>query len=122
MLELLADSPDGVIGVKAVGTITADDYRDVLDPAVEDVLKTHEGLRVVIVLGPEWEGMSAGAVWEDLKMGLSKLTKWKRCAAVTDRGWVEHATKAFGWMEPGKVKVFELDQQDDAIAWAAAED
>jgi hypothetical protein len=41
---------------------------------------------------------------------------------VTDRDWVEHATKAFGWMEPGKVKVFELDEQDAATTWAAADD
>ena len=62
MIELQPGAPDGVIVMKAVGTLTADDYDDVLEPAVADLLKTHDGLRVVIVLGPEWEGMSAGAV------------------------------------------------------------
>jgi hypothetical protein len=122
MIELEGGAPEGVIVMKAVGTLTADDYDDVLEPAVAHVLQLHDGLRVVIILGPDWDGMTAGAVWEDLKMGLGKLTKWERCAVVTDRDWIEHATKAFGWMEPGKVEVFGLDEQPDAVAWASADD
>jgi hypothetical protein len=122
MIELLTGAPDGVILCKATGKISADDYTKTLAPAVEATLKTHGELRVAIVLGPDWEGMTVEAVWEDLKLGLSKLTKWKRCAVVTDKEWVEYATKAFGWMTPGSVKVFELDQEADAIAWAGAED
>jgi hypothetical protein len=121
MLELLTDAPEGVIAVKAVGTLTAEDYRDVLDPVVEEVLAEHDGLRAVIVLGPEWDGMTVGAVWQDLRIGLGKISKWQRCAVVTDRDWVEHAMKAFAWIEPGDVKTFELDDLDDAMTWAAAD-
>jgi hypothetical protein len=32
VIELLQDLPPGVIGFRAVGTVTAADYRDVLDP------------------------------------------------------------------------------------------
>ena len=29
-------------------------------------------------------GITGGAVWEDLKMGIERLTKWKRIALVTE--------------------------------------
>jgi hypothetical protein len=41
---------------------------------------------------------------------------------VTNREWIEHATKAFAWIKPGAVKVFALDQVDDAMVWAAGDD
>jgi hypothetical protein len=122
MLETVPGAAEGVIAYEAVGKITSDDYRKTLEPAVEALLAAHDGLRVVLVLGNRWEGMSATAVWDDLRVGLSKFRKWKRCAVVTNRAWIEHATKAFGWLTPGEVKVFELDELHDALAWAAADD
>ena len=122
MLEMLPGAPDGVLAFKAVGEVTADDYRKVLDPAVHDTIAKHGGVRFVYVLGPEWTGYSAGAIWEDKRIGLAEWAKWERCAVVSDRDWIEHLTKAFAWLVPGKVKVFELDGLDDAMAWAAASD
>jgi hypothetical protein len=40
-------------------------------------------------------------------------------AFVTDVEWMVHATAAFGWMTPGDVKHFPLDQRAEAIAWVA---
>lgn len=122
MLGILPNAPDGVLAVKPIGDLTADDYRDVLEPAVDAMLAAHGELRAVIVLGPEWNGTTAGAVWQDLRIGLSKITKWKRCAVVTNRDWIEHATNAFAWMKPGAFKVFALGDVDDAMTWAAADD
>jgi hypothetical protein len=118
--EVLEGSPSKqVIAVKAVGKLTGDDYEQTLQPLVDEQLKKSDGLRIVIVLGPEWEGMTAGAVWDDFKMGMGKLGKWKRCAVVTDRDWIETATKAFAWMTPAEAKVFETDELADAMKWAS---
>ncbi len=121
MYEVLPGTAENVLGFKAVGKITPDDYKKTLDPAIDAYLKDHDGVRIVLELGPEWEGMTVGAMWDDLKLGLSKVTKWKRIAVVTDRDWLEHATKAFGWATPGEVKVFETGEVADALTWAAAD-
>ena len=39
---------------------------------------------------------------------------------MTDKDWIETALKAFGWMTPGDVKMFEPGQESEALAWAAA--
>jgi hypothetical protein len=122
MLETLPGAPEGVLAYEAVGKITAEDFKKTLEPAVEAVLSSHDGLRVVLVLGDRWEGMRVAAVWDDLRVGFSKFRKWKRCAVLTDREWIEHGTKAFGWLTPGEVKLFELDELPAALAWAAADD
>jgi hypothetical protein len=122
-LEVVPGSPaENVLMVRASGKLTADDYTKTLDPALAEHQKHGDGLRVVLVLGKDFEGMTLQAAWEDLKMGLSKFSDWKRCAVVTDKDWVETALKAFGWMSPGEVKAFDLGEESDAMAWAAASD
>jgi hypothetical protein len=117
MLTTMTDVPDGVIGFEVEGELHAADYRDVLLPALERAAEAGD-VRFVIVI-PEWKGMSGGAVWQDLKVGVQHLRAWKRIALVTDVEWMTHLTSVFGWMTPGETKVFTLAERADAIAWAA---
>jgi hypothetical protein len=122
-IEVVPGSPaENVLMVKATGKLTGDDYTKTLEPALAAQEKKGDGLRVVIALDKEFEGVTLEGFWEDLKMGLSKFSKWKRCAVVTDKDWIETALRAFGWMSPGDVKAFEPGQEADAAAWAAAND
>ncbi len=118
MLRAIPDLPPGVIGFEAVGEVHADDYRDVLRPAI-DAAVASGGVRLVYVLGPEFSGYSAGASWQDAKLGLDHMSSWERTAVVSDHAWVEHLVGALGWMVPGEVCRFALDERDDAVRWAA---
>jgi hypothetical protein len=121
VLKRLENLPPGVIGYEADGKLHADDYRDILLPDVRAVIERGDEVRVVLVF-PDWDGLSGGALWQDLKMGVEHLTKWKRIALVTDIEWMTHLTAMFGWMTAGDMKHFPLAERDDAIAWAAADD
>jgi stage II sporulation SpoAA-like protein len=118
MIKELSDLPEGVIGFEAAGKLQAEDYRDVILPALERAAASGE-VRFVVVIG-EFKGMSGGALWQDLKVGVEHLRAWKRIALVTDIDWMAHVTSLFGWMTPGEVRHFPLAQRDEAIAWAAA--
>jgi hypothetical protein len=120
MLEPVEQLPPGVIGFEAKGELHSSDYKDVLLPAIQEVLDRGDDVRIVLVFG-SFEGLSGGAVWEDMKMGVSHLTKWKRIALVTDVEWMVHLTKLFGWLTPGEMKRFPLAERADAIEWAAEE-
>ena len=117
MIKELSDLPQGVIGFEATGTLSAEDYRDVILPALERASASGE-VRFVIVI-PELHGMSGGALWQDLKMGIEHLRAWKRIALVTDIEWMNLMTTLFGWMTPGEVRHFPLAQRNKAITWAA---
>ena len=117
MIEALSDLPSGVIGFEVADTVKAEDYRDVILPALERAAASGE-VRFVVVIA-EFHGMSGGALWQDLKVGIEHLRAWKRIALVTDIEWMHHMTTLFGWMTPGEVRHFTLGQRDEAIAWAA---
>ena len=102
MIQLLTDLPAGVVGMEAVGHVEADDYTNVVEPAVRAALQHSDKVRLLYVLGEGFEGYSAAASWEDAKLGIGHWSAWERIAIVTDRGWIRDALKAFGWMFPGR--------------------
>jgi hypothetical protein len=115
MIKELDELPAGVIGFEAGGKIAAEDYRDVVLPALEQAAKTGD-VRFLIVMR-DFDGITGGAIWEDLKVGFEHLRSWKRIALVTDISWMSHLTDLFGWMTPGETKTFSVDQKDEAIQW-----
>ena len=119
MIRVLTDLPPDVLGVEATGKVTDDDYEKVLIPTIQEHRKAHEKIRFVYVMGEDFDGWTLGAMWDDAKLGLRDARAWEKIALVSDEDWVEHTVKAFGWMVPGEVRVFELDDLDDALAWAA---
>jgi hypothetical protein len=119
MLKLIEDLPDGVVGVEAHGKVTAEDYEDVLVPAVE-AARTHGKVRLLYVFGDDFPDYTAGAAWEDTKLGLGHLRSWERIAIVSDEDWLRRAIGGLGWLMPGEIKVFETDDLDDAREWVAS--
>jgi hypothetical protein len=120
MIRQLTDLPEGVLGFEVDGKIHSDDYTSTLIPAIEAQIADGQEVRVVIVF-PEFDGLSKAALWDDVKMGADHLHKWKRTALVTDVDWMHHVVTLFGWMSPGDVKHFPLAERDAAIAWAASD-
>jgi hypothetical protein len=118
VIEPLDDLPDGVIGFDVTGKVHADDYTGTLVPAIEQAAAAG-GVRLVLVF-ESFDGLSGGAAWQDLKMGVEHLKGWERTALVTDVEWMSHLVTLFGWMSPGEFRHFPLAERDAAIAWAAA--
>jgi SpoIIAA-like len=122
VLTLLADLPDAVVGVEARGRVTAEDYARVLVPAVEAARgQSGDGrVRLLYVLGRESPDYTAGAAWEDTKLGLGHLRSWERIAVVGDADWLRHAIHGLGWIVPGEVRVFGTDELDSAREWVTS--
>ena len=118
MIRVMDGLPDNVLGVEATGKVTDADYEQVLTPAVEAKIAAHGKIRYVYVLGEEFEGWTLGGMWEDAKLGGGELGNFEKIAVVTDKDWIRHTVKGFGWMIPGDVKVFAVAELEDAIAWA----
>jgi len=116
------DVPPGVIGLRASGKLTRDDYREVLEPALKEAVGSGEA-RVLFVL-PDFDGLEGGAWIEDVKTGLgvefTDRAAWKRLAFVTGVDWVAKATRMFTWAMPGELGVYEMDDLDEARSWVAA--
>ena len=117
MIKQLSGLPAGVIGFEVTGTVTAEDFRDVILPAVDTAARSGD-VRFMIVI-PEFRGMTPGALWEDLRVAMENFRKWKRIALITDIEWMHHMTSLFGWMIPGEVKTFPVAETRRAIDWVS---
>jgi hypothetical protein len=119
MLERIPDLPDTVLGFRASRELTSDDYRNVLVPAVEASLRSRDKVRLLYVLGDEVTGLSAGAAWEDTKVGVAHITRWEKIAVVTDKEWLRHSVNIFGYLIPGEIKAYTTADEGNARAWIA---
>lgn len=117
MIRVIEGLPDSVVAVSGVGEVSSDDYVSTLDPAIDAALEKYDKIRLLYVLGDDFDRYSGGAMWQDTKVGLSHWTSFEKIAVVTDEDWIENGVKAFGWMIPGEVKTFDDDDLDEAKAW-----
>ncbi|HVO55815.1 MAG TPA: STAS/SEC14 domain-containing protein [Solirubrobacterales bacterium] len=121
MIERLADAPAGVSAFRASGEVSADDYRQVLESDLGAAAEAGE-IRLLYVLDSDFS-MTAGAYLQDTKLGLgigyAHHSAWKRTAIVTDLDWLRRSLHAFAWMVPGELRVFAIDELEEAKAWVA---
>ena len=97
--------------------MTGEDYEEVLILAVERQLERHAKIRLLCVLGSEFGGYSAAAMWDDAKIGMEHPFSWERIAVATDNDGYRRLIKGFGFMVPGKVRLFDVADLDAARAW-----
>jgi hypothetical protein len=120
VLETIAGLPDNVLGIKASGEITADDYRTVLVPAVKRVLEGEGKVRMLFVYDEDVTGLSIGGAWQDTKLGLGHYTRWEKVAVVTNREWLRHSVDIFGYLVPGEMKAFTTEKEAEARTWVSS--
>lgn len=117
MLKKMTDVPPGIEALKVVGKISKEDYEKVFEPLFDDARKHGSRIRLLYQVGPEYQGFTPAAAWEDLKIGPRALRLFDGCAVVTDIGWIREWTQVVGFLLPWPVRVFGDEQRDMAIDW-----
>jgi hypothetical protein len=121
MIRLLNDMPVGVLGLEAVNDVEKEDYENVVVPAVDAAIAEQGKVRLVYVLGPEFDDYEGEAAWEDLKLGARHPGSFERMAIVTDARWAGPAIKVFSVLWPGQARAFPLSELESAKRWAATD-
>jgi hypothetical protein len=121
MIEALPNFPEGVVALRCAGQIARQDYERVVIPTLEAAVQRHTKLRMYCQVD-SLSGMSPGAMWDDVKVGVEHLTRWERVAVVTDIDWIGKATKLYAFLMPFEVRVFPLAEAEKARAWIVGPD
>jgi len=120
MVETLTDLPPGVLGFRASGQVTSNDFSRVTDP-IYAALGRGERLNIYVELADDFAGLDPGALRQGreaaLAVGLRHRSSFQRLALVTDNDWVRGYVNAYGWVMPGEVHVFEPGRRGEARAW-----
>ena len=62
MIETLSGYPDNVVGFRANGHVSRQNYETIVIPAVEAAFTQHPSLRLYYQLDSDFEGMGPGAM------------------------------------------------------------
>ena len=117
MIHLMENMPQNVIGLEAVGKVTWEDYESTILPQIEAKQREFDKIRLMYVLGGDFEGYTAGAMWEDATLAFKRPGSWERIAVVSDSDSLRKAMALFSWMVPGEVKMYQVSEKDEAKSW-----
>jgi hypothetical protein len=109
---------DGVIGMRVIGTFSVADYTDVIERELEHVDRIRHDLRLLLQLGPEFDGFGEGA-WGELTNEL-RHTPFHRGAVVTDDAAIRTGLALLRFTLHGHVRSFGNADYDRAVVWVAA--
>jgi len=117
MIEILKDLPANVVGFRASGIVTKEDYQEVVSPEVSRLVKRTDTLNFLLLLDTDIENFTTGAWVQEAMIGLKNLTKWNRSAIVTDSDAVINFTNGFTYLVPGEFMGFKKENYKAAVSW-----
>jgi len=119
MIREINNLPANMVGFKATGEVTQEDFDETVIPKVKELVATTDTLNYMLVLDTAIGNFTLGAWFKDAVMGIRKLMKWNRAAIVSDVKGVKIFTDIFSVLMPGEFKVFEHKDQQLAIDWVS---
>lgn len=119
MIQHLENLPNNIVGFKAVGEITEEDFSDTVMPKVKALIDETDKLNYLLVLETSLSNFTIGAWMKDAMMGIKNLTKWNRVAIVSDVEAIRNFTNFFSYLIPGEFKGFEHKELQQAIDWVS---
>ncbi len=115
MLEIINIGTDRVIGVRASGRLTEEDYRQFL-PQLEELFR-QQGPILLLVDMTDFEGWETRAAWDDLKFGLAHDVDFARIAVVTDKKWLQWMIRASNVFFTAEMRCFPAAEREKALQW-----
>jgi stage II sporulation SpoAA-like protein len=115
--EILDGYAADVLAVSAHGTLTRDDYEDVLIPKFEEILRQEGKVKILFEFGDDFTGYSPGAAWDDAKFGLLHMRELAGLAVVADHAWLRLGFKTFAPLISCPVALFHTSERDQARKW-----
>lgn len=122
MIQEMKDTPNTMVGFRAVGDITKEDFDKVVLPAVAELVQRTGKLNYLLELDTQLKNFTIGAWLKDAMMGLNNLTNWNRAAIVSHSDTLNTFTDMFSKVVPGEFRGFKHDDLTAAINWVGEQD
>ncbi len=118
MLSIYLKEPN-MIGITVDGKIDADAMETGLDDYLELTRDMEDGTSFYRISNFEMPSLSAlGVKLNKLPRLFKSLGKLKKCAVLTEHGWIAKASEIEGALMPGlSIKAFAPDEEDAALSW-----
>ena len=115
MFEKLEQSEGKVIGFRAVGKLTDEDYKSLI-PQLEEIIEKEGNVRVLMNMH-DFEGFTLKAAMDDTMYWLKHDKDTECCAVVGDKKWEEWLIKGCEHFCHGDMRFFHTSEIKDAWLW-----
>lgn len=114
-LQLEEKQGGKVLEAQIQGRLTKEDY-EVFVPEIERLIRLHGKLRILLYMH-DFEGWSAGALWEDIKFDAKHFSDIERLALVGESKWQQGMAVFCKPFTTAKVRYFDHSQLPAARQW-----
>jgi hypothetical protein len=111
----VASSRPAIVEVALTGKLEREDYEE-FAPAIDALIREHGKIRLLVRL-VDFQGWSAGALWEDLKVDLKHFNDIERLAFVGEETWEKGMAAFCKPFTTAEIRFFTPVEIDDARAW-----
>ena len=118
MIEIMPESTDRMLAVKATGTLTDSDYVDIWIPALQKIIDKFEVANALLYTDENFKGWELKAMWEDAKFGIKHRNDFARIAIVGCPSWMKWGIKLGELLMDCEVRMYEPEKLQEALAWA----
>ena len=119
MIEIMPESTDRMVAVKATGMLTDEDYTATWIPALEAVIEKYEVANALLYLDENFQGWDAKALWDDAKFGIRHRNDFRKIAVVGGSAWIKWGVRMGEMLMDCEVRVFEPEALAEAIRWCS---
>ena len=116
MLHILPESQAYILGIKASGKFTNQDYREFLIPRLEDLIKEHSRVRVLFYLDEDFQGFEREAILNE-PFGHEHRNNFQKIAIVGGSWWLSLEMKLITPFLAGEVRNFSRSELPEAWTW-----
>lgn len=116
-MVLKIETSDHAAAFRAVGEITAYDYKTVIAPSIKALMTHSNEINFLFLIDSEIENHSSADWLEDTLIGLRSLGKWNRTAIVTECEKAASFTNAFRYIATGEFRCYRKESFPEALKW-----
>jgi hypothetical protein len=117
MIKVLPGSEGNILVLKALDKLTDQDYKEVLIPRLESIIREHGKARLLLDMGDEFHGWETAALWDDARFGLTHRNDFDTMGVVGGPRWVEWGLKLAAMAISGEIRNFSLSEREEAMNW-----
>lgn len=118
MLQPITTAPRNMAAFEASGEITKEDFDRVIK-IVDEKIEQEGELNYLLKLDTPLRNFTFAAWMNDAWLGIKNITKWNRCAIVTDKESVQKFTDMFSKIMIGEFRGYDQEEYDKAEHWVA---
>ena len=118
MITQIPDLPENMVGFRADGEVTKDDFEVVKHQVASLVEKTGQ-LNYLLFLDNSPADFTFGAWLQDALLGINHITRWNRAAIISDSEAVINFTSVFSKVMPGEFRGYHKADYDEAVGWVS---